>query len=118
MTLASEPATFRADFMGRVPPEIAAAMTRADMDLAASGIVARALKAGQTAPGFDLPDAKGGRVLLADLLARGPVVVSFYRGGWCPYCNMELRALQKALPAMQALGANLIAISSGNPPRK
>ncbi len=111
MTLADDLASFRADFLDRVPPEIAAAMARADLNLAASGIVEAALGAGQTAPGFDLPDAKGGRVRLADLLSRGPVVISFYRGGWCPYCNMELRALQKALPQMQALGATLVAIS-------
>jgi peroxiredoxin len=77
-------------------PEIREAMTSAHMELAASGIMQRAIKAGDPAPDFRLPDARGGDVQLRDLLAKGPVVVSFYRGGWCAYCNLELRALQSA----------------------
>jgi peroxiredoxin len=115
MTLAADLAAFRAEFMGKAPAEIVAAMQRADAALAASGIVEAALKAGQTAPGFDLLDARGGRVRLADLLAKGPIVVSFYRGGWCPYCNLELRALQAALPAIHAAGGSLVAISPEQP---
>jgi hypothetical protein len=86
-------------------PEIRDAMVRADMELAASGIARRALKTGDHAPDFRLPDARGAYVRLKDLLAMGPVVVSFYRGGWCPYCNLELRALQSALSEITRLGA-------------
>jgi peroxiredoxin len=50
-----------------------------------------------------------------DLLATGPLIVSFYRGVWCPYCNMELQALQEALPAFREAGANLVAISPQTP---
>jgi peroxiredoxin len=55
------------------------------------------------------------RVPLSDLLQHGPVVVAFYRGGWCPYCNLELRALQKSLPEIEKLGAQLVAISPQTP---
>jgi len=102
---------FRLEFTGTIPPEIVGAMARADADLAASGLAARALSAGQIAPDFALRDARGETVRLSRLLQDGPVVVSFYRGGWCPYCNLELRALQAVLPQIHALGARLVAIS-------
>ena len=66
---------------------------------------------GSIASDFRLPDVKGNLVSLSDLLLDGPVVVTFYRGGWCPYCNIQLRAYQAALPQMAALGARLVAIS-------
>jgi peroxiredoxin len=115
MSLATELESFRTDFMGKVPPEIREAMRRADLDLAGSGIAERALKAGDLAPDFVLPDALGGQVRLSTLLAKGNVVLSFYRGGWCPYCNLELRALQLALPAFLQLGATLVAVSPQTP---
>lgn len=74
-----------------------------------------ALAVGDTAPDFDLPDASGMPVRLSELVLNGPVVVSFYRGGWCPYCNLELRALQAALPALTEAGAALVAISPDAP---
>ena len=115
MSLNTELATFRADFMSKVPAEIRAAMTRADQQLSDSGIVEQALKAGDRAPDFMLPDVHGNKVRLSVLLEQGPVVLSFYRGAWCPYCNLELRALQRALPELNSLGASLIAISPQSP---
>jgi len=111
MSLREELDAFRADYMKTVPPDIRETMERADMQLAASGIVQRALKTGDQAPDFVLPDVNGNRVQLKNLLAQGPVVISFYRGGWCPYCNLALRALQKILPEIKQLGAQLVAIS-------
>jgi peroxiredoxin len=111
MSLKAELDAFRADFMAKASPEVREAMARADAELAASDISQRALKAGDRVPDFQLPDARGGSVRLTDLLAHGPVVLNFYRGGWCPYCNLELRALQKALPDITRLGAQLVAIS-------
>jgi peroxiredoxin len=115
MSLAADLQAFRAGFMDRVPTDIRDAMARADLALAASGIAGKALGAGDRAPDFDLPDARGGHARLSTLLADGPVVLSFYRGGWCPYCNLELRALQHSLPAFKGLGASLVAVSPQNP---
>lgn len=115
MLLKAELDAFRSKFMANTAPETRDAMVRADMELAASGTAQRALKTGDHAPDFRLPDARGAYVRLKDLLAMGPVVVSFYRGGWCPYCNLELRALQSALSEITRLGATLIAISPQTP---
>src|SRR5271154_5787723 len=81
----------------------------------AAGTVNNALKVGQSVPEFTLPDAFGKEVSLKTLLAQGPVVISFYRGEWCPFCNLELLALQEALPKIKELGASLIAISPEKP---
>jgi peroxiredoxin len=70
-----------------------------------------ALAVGDRAADFELPNARGRRVRLADRLERGPVVLTFYRGAWCPFCNLQLRRLQQALPAIEALRASLLAIS-------
>lgn len=80
-----------------------------------SGLENHALKAGAIVPDFSLPDQNGKAVTLKDLLSRGPVVISFYRGGWCPYCNLELRALQSKLGDIKAAGASLVAISPQTP---
>jgi peroxiredoxin len=116
MTLQAKLDAFKADFEAgkppyNVPPSVIATMRRATAELIASGAAAEARKAGDKAPAFTLNDPDGNPVSSAALLAKGPLVVSFYRGVWCPYCNMELQALQAALPAFQALGANLVAIS-------
>src|SRR5438874_2802087 len=68
-------------------------------------------KEGAQAPDFTLPDARGNAVTLSHLLTQGPVVMTFFRGQWCPYCHLQLRAYQEALPHMQARGATLVAIS-------
>ncbi|WP_405269343.1 peroxiredoxin-like family protein [Cellulophaga sp. Ld12] len=70
-----------------------------------------ALKIGEKAPNFELPNPEGKTISLATLLDKGPVVVTFYRGSWCPYCNLQLRALQASLAEIHALGATLVAIS-------
>lgn len=74
-----------------------------------------ALAVGQQVPAFELPDAEGNLISSADLLAKGPLVVTFYRGSWCPYCNLQLRALQARLADINALGAQLVAISPQAP---
>lgn len=70
-----------------------------------------AIELGAQAPRFELPNQQGKSVSLTDLLAKGPVVVTFYRGSWCPYCNLQLRALHAKLSEIHNLGAELIAIS-------
>jgi peroxiredoxin len=70
-----------------------------------------AINLGQKAPNFSLPRSDGKSMSLVDLLQQGPVVVTFYRGSWCPYCNLQLRALQARVADIHALGAQLVAIS-------
>lgn len=93
-----------------IPDEIGSRIGAGVTEIDASG-VAPGLAIGAQAPNFTLPDALGQPVALADLLAQGPVVVTFYRGEWCPYCNLQLRGLQAALPRFRELGASLVAIS-------
>lgn len=116
MTLQAKLDAFKTDFEAgkppyNVPPSVIETMHRATAELIASGAAGRALKAGDRAPAFTLHDPDGKPVSSAELLAQGPLVVSFYRGVWCPYCNMELQALQAALPDFEASGAKLVAIS-------
>jgi peroxiredoxin len=87
-----------------------------DMDRVRSeGTVKNALTVGQSAPHFTLPDAFGNQVSLQSLLAQGPVIISFYRGEWCPFCNLELHAFEELLPKIKQLGATLVAISPEKP---
>jgi peroxiredoxin len=93
------------------PPWVHELIHRATDELIASGAAGRALKAGSDMPDFRLFDSDGAQVSSSDLLAKGPLVVSFYRGVWCPYCNMELQALEASVPETERRGANLVAIS-------
>lgn len=116
MSLQEQLDTFKAAFEAGQPPynvprSVVETMHRATAELINSGAAQRALKAGDTMPAFTLEDAEGKPVSSADLLRQGPLVVTFYRGVWCPYCNMDLQALQAALPAVQEAGASLVAIS-------
>ena len=116
MRLPERLAAFRTNFEAGGPPYHAPAwvhepMHRATDELIASGAAERALKAGDRAPEFTLKDANGREVSSRELLANGALLVTFYRGVWCPYCNMDLQALQEALPAITERGAQLITIS-------
>lgn len=114
-TLASQIADYRKDFSGRAPQEVQELFQERINDLAASGIIDAATGVGDAAPGFTLPNAAGEQVSLASLLERGPVVVTWYRGGWCPYCNLTLRAYQDRLAEFEAAGATFVAISPETP---
>jgi peroxiredoxin len=94
-----------------VPYSVVEAMHRATAELQASGQAERAMKAGDKTPAFQLEDAEGNVVSSSDLLETGPLIVSFYRGVWCPYCNIELQALQSASPKYKEFGASIVAIS-------
>ncbi|MFM0395071.1 peroxiredoxin-like family protein [Paraburkholderia phytofirmans] len=102
---------FRAGFARTAPSGRVELYEARIEDLRAGFALEEAVGAGDKAPDFSLPDVRGNPVSLSDLLLRGPVVVTFYRGGWCPYCNIQLRAYQTILPEMGALGARLVAIS-------
>ena len=86
-------------------------MDKAQQALKDSRIAERALAAGNDAVDFTLPNARGEQVSSEALRQQGPIVVSFYRGGWCPYCSLELKALQSVNAEIEALGARLVAIS-------
>jgi peroxiredoxin len=121
MTLQAKLDAFKADFEAGKPPyrvsrSVIEVMHRATADLNASGLTDRAKKVGDQVPNFSLKDPEGNIVSSAELLARGPLIVSFYRGVWCPYCNMELQALQEVLPEFERLGASLGAISPQTAP--
>jgi hypothetical protein len=110
-TLKETLVAFRAGSARRWGSERIALYEAQTEELRRSGIAEAALGAGDRAPDFSLPDLQGGRVHLSEILRRGPVVLTFYRGGWCPYCSLQLRAYQDALPEVERLGAALIAIS-------
>jgi peroxiredoxin len=119
MSLQDKLDAFKADFEGKkAPPEVVAVMHKATAELIASGQAARTLKVGARAPIFALPNAHGELVRSADLLARGPLVLTFYRGIWCPYCNMDLQAIEAAAEEIRALGASLVAISPQTAPNR
>ncbi len=115
MSLTTDLQVQKEQFLAKVPAETAQVMGNATEALAESGIVDHSLKTGQQAPAFQLPNATGSTTDLQVLLQSGPVVLSFYRGQWCPYCNLELRALQQIVPEIQSLGASLVAVSPQTP---
>lgn len=87
----------------------------ADAVFDATGIAARAKRAGDLAPDATLPDAAGRPVRLSDVWRKGPLVLVFYRGGWCVYCSLQLRAWQQRAADLARLGATLLAISPQTP---
>lgn len=99
----------------QAPADVISAMEAATAELQASGLAERALHVGDTMPEFSLPDPTGKLVSSSELLKQGPLLVTFYRGNWCPYCNLALHALQDHLADIKALGANLVAISPQTP---
>ena len=115
MSLKEQLAEYRAGWYKRVPPERQAIMERHIAQLRTGTIQHTMLKVGDKAPSIVLGNAKGERVDVGALLKKGPVIVTFYRGGWCPYCNIELKAFQDVLPQITAAGASLVAISPEKP---
>ena len=115
MTLQNKLKAFQASWEQRADDEIVATIALDNDALRESGIVERALRTGAKFPDLTLTNALGGQTRIYDKLASGPLVVTFYRGGWCPYCNLELRAYQGALARIRALGADLVAISPEAP---
>ncbi len=115
MSLKEELDQFRAGMAEKIPPEVREIMGKAIEEIRAAGLDKKAPAAGAKAPDFDLPDATGKTVSSAELRGKGPMVLTFYRGEWCPFCNLELNALQKKLPEIEALGASLVAVSPQTP---
>jgi peroxiredoxin len=97
--------------VGNMAAEDATVLTEAMKKLLTLGIEDSSLKVGDKLPSFVLPNVAGKQVSGKDLFVRGRLVVSFFRGGWCPFCDLELRALEIVKPKMEELGASLVAIS-------
>ena len=114
-TLKDQLDVFAANMAKHAPPEVLASLGSEIEKLATSQIAKRALAVGATAPDFTLPDTHGANITLATVLARGPAVITFYRGSWCPFCDLQLRSYQSALAEIHARGAELIAISPQTP---
>lgn len=115
-TIAEQVNEVKAMAASRLPAEVAAAFASDQAALAAAGVPAGAVSVGDTLPPFSLPDATGQTHALDDLTADGPAVIVFYRGGWCPYCNIALRTYQRdLLPQLGAYSARLVAISPETP---
>jgi peroxiredoxin len=103
------------DLAEKVPAEQLKSYAEGIELVKSSGVTGKALKVGDKDPDFELPNATGKPVKLSTRLKDGPVVVTWYRGVWCPYCNVALRGFQRALPEITAQGASLIAISPQTP---
>lgn len=99
----------------RIPADAYKIMDEATQDLVAKHLSETAIQVGEAFPNKEMITATGRKTTITTLLEKGPLVVSFYRGGWCPYCNIELKALQQSLKDIQGLGGNLIAISPETP---
>jgi len=112
MTLNLGLSDIRASLRDVAPAEIADVLVAHQRDLVDSADASKFAEVGATIGEFTLPDADGIGVSLAELTADGPAVLVFYRGQWCPYCNLTLRAYQAELvPELGKHGARLAAVS-------
>jgi peroxiredoxin len=111
MPLKAQLDAYRREYEANAEPHVVDAARRSIRALAETGLVAKAVKAGETAPLFGLRCGRDGFIELSDLLTRGPVVISFFWGDWCPFCVLELQALAAAHPEIERLGARLLVLS-------
>lgn len=111
MTLLQEIQDLQKEMLPQIPEDVLEAFQKATEDLIARGVGKNALRIADPIPDFELKDSSDRMISSSQILKKGPAVISFYRGGWCPYCNLELQALQRRLPEIQKLGATLLAIS-------
>ncbi len=114
-TLAEQTRKKASEFIASLPDDVQKTVGGAFEKLMQSGFASNAINVDDPAPDFFLPNVSGGTTRLSEYLQQGPVVLSFYRGGWCPFCNLEFKALQDILPTIKSLGARLIGISPETP---
>jgi peroxiredoxin len=116
MTIAAQVADHHRASAGQLPAEVAAAFAAEQADLAAADAPAGAASTGDRLPDGNLLDVAGRPTTLSEAIGSRPAVIVFYRGGWCPYCNIALRAYQAQLvPALTERGIPLVAISPQTP---
>ena len=111
MSLKAEIQQQREQTLANAPQDVIDVLVDTTESLKQQGIENNALDVGDMAIDFSLPNIQGVDVNLKQALSKGPVVLNIYRGGWCPYCNLELNALQQVLPDIEATGAQLIAVA-------
>ncbi len=115
VALQSELDAFKEKGMSMTPDEVVSAMMESGKKLAESGIIEQAKNVGDKAPDFRLSNVRGEEVSLSGILKKGAVALVFYRGAWCPYCDLQFKALQSALPRIKGTGATLVGISPSTP---
>ena len=116
LTIREQSEQLQAASAAQLPADVVEVFSRNSQQLRARGVPGGTVRVGDTVPSFTLGNAVGDRVSLDDLVATGPAVLVFYRGGWCPYCNLALRTYQRELlPQLGASGATLAAISPQTP---
>lgn len=111
MSLKEAISEMQSEMLPNIPEEALKTMMAATENLVKSGIAKGAKKTGDIAPAFSLLNTAGDEVSSEGLLKDGPLVINFYRGAWCPYCNIELKALENSFEEIRELGARLVAIS-------
>jgi peroxiredoxin len=115
-SIATQVATFNEGFTAQIGPDLTAIFDQEQADLRSAGVPENVVSAGDQLPGATLLTTEGDRVALADVLAGKPAVLVFYRGSWCPYCNLTLKAYQQdLLPVLREQGVQLVAISPQTP---
>lgn len=115
MSLQQQLSELKSSLKSQIPNEIFMQFEKSIEDLQEAGTGKDAPKVGESINDFSLSNQSGDHRSLADLRADGPVVMVFYRGGWCPYCNLELRNYQQILPQLKEAGATLVAITPETP---
>ena len=114
-TLAARIAEFQEQLAAQLPSAMMGKLNAEIDSMLRANPGAGAPRPGQPAPRFTLPDARGKALSLDSLLAAGPVVLVFYRGEWCPYCNLAIRSYAAQLESLRAAGASLVAVSPQTP---
>jgi peroxiredoxin len=115
-TIREQSDQLKAAAAGHLPSDVLGVFDRSIRNLLDQGIPANSIKVGDVLERFTLDDATGNPVSLDELVESGPAVIVFYRGGWCPYCNLALRTYQQELlPQLDTFGARLVAISPQSP---
>jgi peroxiredoxin len=99
----------------KTPPHVMPTIEATRRRLKESGLKDRALQPGETMSDFELPDATGEIVRSVESRSQGPLLITFYRGSWCPFCNLALRAFQERNAEIKTRGVTLLAISPQNP---
>ncbi|GAA4272234.1 peroxiredoxin-like family protein [Aquimarina gracilis] len=115
MSLTTDLKARAAQSLAKYPEATHKIMNNGIQQIRDSGLANKALRTGNQIPEISLPNAANKVISVQEILLDKKVILSFYRGGWCPYCNLELRALQQSLPEFEKYGATLVAISPETP---